>query len=56
MTDHPAAVRAIAGTATIPTWRRELITPTIIAATGVGAILAIATIDAALRGPCVSKN
>src|SRR6266545_6695498 len=54
MSDQPADVRALVTTTAEPL-RRELLTPTVIAAAGVAIILAIAGIDAALRGPWLDE-
>src|SRR5262245_16331736 len=57
MTDQPADARAFPATTAEPPVEpaatpmgRELLAPTVIAAVGVGALLAIASVDAALRG------
>ena len=54
MSDQPAGARPFAATTAAPL-RRELLTPTVIAAVGVGVILVIAGIDAALRGPWLDE-
>jgi hypothetical protein len=54
MSDPPADARAFPAT-TAASLRRELLAPGVIAAVGVGAILAIATADAALRGPWLDE-
>jgi hypothetical protein len=54
MSDHPADARAFVATTAEPLWR-ALLAPTVLAAAGVGAILAIATVDAALRGPWLDE-
>lgn len=54
MSDQPADAPAFV-TTTIGPLRRELATPTVIAAVGVGAILALAVVDAALRGPWLDE-
>lgn len=53
MSDQPVGARPLL-TTTEPL-RRELLTPTVIAAAGVGVILVIAGIDAALRGPWLDE-
>ena len=50
MSDPPADARAFGATTAEPL-RRELLAPNVIAAAGVGLILAIGAADAALRGP-----
>jgi hypothetical protein len=54
MSDQPADVRALVATTAEPL-RRELLTPTVIAAAGLVAILAFAVVDAALRGPWLDE-
>ena len=54
MSDQPAGARPFIATTAAPL-RRELLTPTVIAAAGVCAILVIAGIDAALRGPWLDE-
>ena len=54
MSDQPAGARPFLTTTAAPL-RRELLTPTVIAAAGVGVILVIAGIDAALRGPWLDE-
>lgn len=54
MSDQPADARAFVVTAAEPL-RRELLTPTVIAAAGLAAILALAVVDAALRGPWLDE-
>jgi len=59
MSDQPADVRALpVATGEVTTeapLRQGLLTPTVIAATGLTAILAFAVIDAALRGPWLDE-
>src|SRR4051794_27295363 len=54
MSDQPAGAGPLAMTTAAPL-RRELSTPTVIAAVGVGVILVIAGIGAALRGPWLDE-
>ncbi|MPZ34450.1 MAG: hypothetical protein GEV13_26275 [Rhodospirillales bacterium] len=54
MSDQSADARSFVATTAEPL-RRELLAPTVIAAAGVGVILAIASIDAALRGPWLDE-
>ena len=54
MSDPPADARAFGATTAEPL-RRELLAPNVIAAAGVGVILAIAAADAALRGPWLDE-
>jgi len=54
MSDPPADARAFAATTAEPL-RRELLAANVIAAAGVGVILAIAAVDAALRGPWLDE-
>src|SRR5712692_2913578 len=54
MSDPPADARAFGATTAEPL-RRELLVPNVIAAVGVGVILAIAAADAALRGPWLDE-
>ncbi len=54
MSDQPAETRGFVATAAEPLWR-ELLTPTVIAAAGLTAILALAVVDAALRGPWLDE-
>jgi len=54
MSDQPAGVRPLAPTTAAPL-RQGLSTPPVIAAVGVGVILVIAGIDAALRGPWLDE-
>jgi hypothetical protein len=54
MSDQPAGARSFVATTAEPL-RRELLTPTVIAAAGVSVILVIASIDAALRGPWLDE-
>ena len=55
MSDQPVGARPLVTTTTVePLWR-ELLTPTTIAAAGVGVILVIAGIGAALRGPWLDE-
>jgi hypothetical protein len=54
MSDQPADPRALVATTAEPLWR-ELLTPTVIAAAGLTAILALAVVDAALRGPWLDE-
>jgi len=54
MSDPPADARAFGATTAEPL-RRELLVPNVIAAAGVGVILAIAAADAALRGPWLDE-
>ena len=53
MSDQPVGARPLL-TTTEPL-RREVVTPAVIAAAGVGVILVIAVIDAALRGPWLDE-
>src|SRR5262245_18611618 len=53
MSDPPADARALPSTTAV--LRRELLAPGVIAALGVGAVLAIAAADAALRGPWLDE-
>jgi hypothetical protein len=54
MSDQPAGARPFITTTAAPL-RRELLSPTVIAAVGVGVILAIAVVNAALRGPWLDE-
>jgi hypothetical protein len=54
MSDQPAGARPFPTTTAEPL-RRELLTPTVIAAAALGVILVIAGIDAALRGPWLDE-
>jgi hypothetical protein len=54
MSDPPADARAFGATTAEPL-RRDLSAPNVIAAAGVGLILAIAAADAALRGPWLDE-
>ena len=54
MSDQPADARALVATTAEPL-RRELLTPTVIAAAGLAAILGLAVVDAALRGPWLDE-
>jgi hypothetical protein len=54
MSDRPADLRALSVTTAEPL-RQGLLTPTVIAATGLAAILALAAVDAALRGPWLDE-
>jgi uncharacterized membrane protein len=54
MSDQSAGARSFVTTTAEPL-RRELLAPTVIAAVGVGVILVIACIDAALRGPWLDE-
>lgn len=54
MSDPPADARAFSATTAEPL-RRDLLAPNVIAAAGVGVILAIAAADAALRGPWLDE-
>jgi hypothetical protein len=54
MSDQSAGARPFVTTTAEPL-RRELLTPTVIAAAGVAVILAMAGIDAALRGPWLDE-
>jgi hypothetical protein len=54
MSDPPAEARAFGATTAEPL-RRDLLAPNVIAAAGVGVILAIAAADAALRGPWLDE-
>jgi hypothetical protein len=54
MSDQPAGAGPLAMTTVAPLWR-ALLTPTVIAAIGVGVILVIAAVGAALRGPWLDE-
>lgn len=54
MSDQPADARAFGTVAAAPL-RRELLTPTVIAAVGLTVILTLAVVDAALRGPWLDE-
>ena len=54
MSDRPADLSALSVTTAEPL-RQGLLTPTVIAATGLAAILALAAVDAALRGPWLDE-
>ncbi|GEP52872.1 hypothetical protein [Reyranella soli] len=54
MSDQPADLSALSVTTAEPL-RQGLLTPTVIAATGLAAILTLAAVDAALRGPWLDE-
>src|SRR5262245_48485781 len=55
MSDRPADARGLVAPTAEPLLRRALLAPAAIAGVGVGLILAVAGVDAALRGPWLDE-